>query len=102
MRPLPALALCVLGPGLAFAGGARADGAAALYADKCQKCHGEDGKGLTKMGKKLHADDFTDPRWQKEQTEESMIKAITHGSGRKTSPSTHVQTGASSDGLMLL
>ena len=27
----------------------------------CQKCHGPDGKGGTKMGKKVEVKDYTDP-----------------------------------------
>jgi mono/diheme cytochrome c family protein len=35
-----------------------ADGAA-IYAKECAKCHGADGKGDTKMGKKLKIKDLT-------------------------------------------
>ena len=30
----------------------------------CAKCHGPDGKGDTKMGKKLEIKDFTDAKYQ--------------------------------------
>ena len=65
--------------------GALADDAEvkARFEAKCQKCHGADGKAQTRMGRKLHADDFTTEKWQKEQTEKSIIRAITNGAGKK-------------------
>jgi len=32
----------------------------------CQKCHGADGKGQTKMGRQSGAKDYTDPKVQAE------------------------------------
>ncbi len=58
---------------------ARAADAKALYAKDCAKCHGEDGKGETKMGKKLGAKDYTDPKVQAELKDEAAIKAIKEG-----------------------
>jgi cytochrome c553 len=58
---------------------AHAAEAKALYAKDCAKCHGEDGKGETKMGKKLGAKDYTDAKVQAELKDEAAVKAIKDG-----------------------
>lgn len=50
-----------------------------IYADNCAKCHGEDGKGQTKMGQKLGAKDYTDPAVQAAVRDEQAFKAIKEG-----------------------
>jgi len=45
----------------------------------CQKCHGADGKGQTKMGQKSGAKDYTDPKVQAELSDEKAIKIIKEG-----------------------
>lgn len=60
-------------------GSAQADDIKEAYVKDCQKCHGADGKGDTKMGKKLGAKDYTDPKVQKEMTDEKAFKAIKEG-----------------------
>ena len=52
----------------------------------CTKCHGPDGKGDTKMGKKLEIKDFTDAKYQDLMKDEDMLKAIKEGvkDGEKT------------------
>jgi cytochrome c551/c552 len=50
-----------------------------IYEKQCTKCHGPDGKGDTKMGKKIGAADFTDPKIQEKFTDEQMFKAIKEG-----------------------
>jgi cytochrome c551/c552 len=56
-----------------------ADGKA-LYEEKgCAKCHGADGKGDTKMGKKSGAKDYTDAKVQEELKDDAAIKAIKEG-----------------------
>jgi cytochrome c6 len=56
------------------------------WAKNCAKCHGPDGKGETKMGKKLDIKDFTDAKYQASLKEEAMLKAIKEGvkDGEKT------------------
>ena len=58
---------------------ARADDAKAAYEKDCAKCHGSDGKGDTKMGKKLGAKDYSDPKVQAELKEDAAFKAIKDG-----------------------
>lgn len=58
---------------------ARADDSKALYEQQCAKCHGVDGKGETKMGKKLNAKDYTDPKVQEELKDDAAFKAIKEG-----------------------
>jgi cytochrome c6 len=45
----------------------------------CSKCHGPDGKGDTKMGKKLEIKDFTDATYQAAMKDDAMLKAIKEG-----------------------
>lgn len=49
------------------------------YAKHCQKCHGEDGKGQTKMGQKSGVKDMTDPKMQEKWTDEKAFKSIKEG-----------------------
>jgi cytochrome c553 len=57
----------------------RAEDAKAIYERECTKCHGADGKGDTKMGKKLNAKDYTDAKVQAELKDDAAIKAIKEG-----------------------
>jgi cytochrome c553 len=58
---------------------ARAADAKALYDKDCARCHGADGKGDTKMGKKNGAKDYTDAKVQAELTDDQAFKAIKEG-----------------------
>ena len=49
------------------------------WENNCTKCHGEDGKGQTKVGKKLKLKDYTDAKVQAEMKDEEMVKAIADG-----------------------
>lgn len=57
----------------------RAAPVAENWENNCTKCHGDDGKGQTKAGKKLNLKDYTDPAVQAKMTDEEMTKAITEG-----------------------
>src|SRR5205814_9797431 len=45
----------------------------------CQKCHGADGKGQTKMGRQSGVKDYTDPKVQAKLKDENAIKIINEG-----------------------
>jgi cytochrome c6 len=49
------------------------------WENHCTKCHGDDGKGQTKPGKKLQLKDYTDAKVQAEMKDEEMVKTITAG-----------------------
>lgn len=51
----------------------------ALWEKHCTQCHGPDGRGGTKMGKKLKIRDLTDTRVQSEVTDEQMRRNIKEG-----------------------
>ncbi len=53
--------------------------AGAIWEKSCQKCHGADGKGDTKMGKKLEVKDMTDAKVQAAFTDAEATKAIKEG-----------------------
>ncbi|HOX58648.1 MAG TPA: cytochrome c [Candidatus Paceibacterota bacterium] len=53
--------------------------AKATYDKECAKCHGADGKGQTKMGKKSGAKDYTDAKVQAELKDDAAFKAIKEG-----------------------
>ena len=76
MKKLLALSLTALA---AAALSASAADAKATYEKDCAKCHGADGKGDTKMGKKLGAKDYTDAKVQEQLKDEGGVKAIKEG-----------------------
>ena len=62
-----------------IAGVASAADAKDVWKDKCAKCHGEDGKGQTKMGQKLGIKDYTDAKVQAELKDDAAFKALKEG-----------------------
>jgi len=50
-----------------------------IWEEQCAKCHGPDGKGDTKMGKKLSIKDFSDAKVQAAFTDEEAFKAVKEG-----------------------
>src|SRR5689334_20939740 len=57
----------------------RAADAKQIYDKDSGKCHGEDGKGKTKMGEKLGAKDYSDAKVQDAMKDADMAKAIEDG-----------------------
>ena len=53
--------------------------AKALYEKECAKCHGTDGKGDTKTGKKPGAKDYTDAKVQADLKDDAAFKAVKEG-----------------------
>ena len=58
---------------------ARGEEAKAIYDKQCAKCHGADGKGATKLGKKAGVKDYTDAKVQADMKDDSAFKAIKQG-----------------------
>ncbi|MGA2866734.1 MAG: cytochrome c [Verrucomicrobiota bacterium] len=76
MRKLIVASLALL---VAGAVAAHAADAKELWEKNCKKCHGEDGKGKTKMGEKWGVKDYTLPKVQAEMKDEKMVKTIKEG-----------------------
>ena len=78
---LRSLKTTLLAAGLlaAFAGASRAAEVKENWEKHCQKCHGADGKGQTKMGRQSGAKDYTDPKVQAELKDENAVKIIKEG-----------------------
>ena len=64
---------------LAFASASRAADVKENWEKNCQKCHGADGKGNTKMGRQSGVKDYTDPKVQEELKDDKAIKTIKEG-----------------------
>src|SRR5258706_568158 len=77
--------------------------AKALYEKDCAKCHGTDGKGDTKMGKKLGAKDYTDAKVQAELKDDAAFKAIKDGlKSKEDKPLMKPSEGLSDDDIKAL
>lgn len=76
MKRILPLVIAVLAAG---ALSATAADAKALYEKECTKCHGADGKGDTKMGKKMGAKDYSDAKVQDALKDDAAFKAIKEG-----------------------
>jgi cytochrome c553 len=50
-----------------------------LWEKNCTKCHGVDGKGETKLGKKSEVRDMTDAKWQADLKDDKAFKSIKEG-----------------------
>ena len=67
---------------LTAAAGGGEDATKAAYDKYCVKCHGEDGKGETKIGKLTKTPDLNERPWTRGETLEDMIKLIVEGEGK--------------------
>jgi len=65
--------------GLAATLSAKAADAKENWETLCQKCHGAEGKGDTKMGAKLGCKDFTDAKVQADIKDDAAAKSIKEG-----------------------
>lgn len=76
MRKTLAVAVIALfGPALAmFAADAKSN-----WEDNCAKCHGADGRGDTKMGRKLDIANLTDAKVQAQFTDDQAFSAVKDG-----------------------
>jgi cytochrome c6 len=74
------LKVLVLGLGWAVAASvAQAAPVEENWENHCTKCHGADGKGETKVGKKLKLKDYSDAAVQAKMTDAEMVKVIVEG-----------------------
>jgi cytochrome c553 len=90
MASLPAMSVC-------------AADAKALYEKDCAKCHGADGKGDTRMGKKLGAKDYSNPNVQAALKDDAAFKAIKEGlKGKEDNTLMKPIEGASDDDIKAL
>jgi cytochrome c553 len=55
----------------------------ALWDKHCVACHAKDGSGNTKMGKKVEAKDYRDPKVQEAMKEIDAIKSVKNGLKQK-------------------
>jgi cytochrome c553 len=64
---------------LLLAGRMQAADTKELWDKNCASCHGKDGRGDTKMGKKVEVKDYTDPKFQAEFKDDKALKTIKEG-----------------------
>jgi len=83
MKKLIALSFTLLTAGTVAA---HAADAKELWDKNCKKCHGEDGKGKTTMGKKFGVKDYTSAKVQEELKDNEMVKAIKEGVKKDDQP----------------
>jgi cytochrome c553 len=76
MKKTLILSIAVLGAALASASAADVK---ENWTKSCAKCHGEDGKGQTKMGQKAGVKDLTDAKVQAELKDDKAFKSIKEG-----------------------
>ena len=59
-----------------------AERTAELFKDRCARCHGEDGRGQTVIGRMVGAPDFTkEGWWDEEKDERRFVRSIAEGKG---------------------
>lgn len=77
MKKTILLSLLIAASGLTLS--VRAGDATEVWDKACAKCHGKDGKGETKIGKKAEVKDFTDAKVQAAFTDDQGFKAVKEG-----------------------
>lgn len=77
MKKTALITLIVIAAGLSTT--SRAADAQETWEKTCVKCHGADGKGETKLGKKAGVKDFTDAKIQESFDDAKATKAIKEG-----------------------
>jgi mono/diheme cytochrome c family protein len=73
------LTLCLFAAALTLPVSVASADAAANYKKRCASCHGADGSGNTRMGKKTGARDYRDPAVQKSFSDAEAVAAIKDG-----------------------
>jgi mono/diheme cytochrome c family protein len=84
-RPGLAVLVAFLGGGVLALGAAERK-PSELFVQKCAKCHGEDGRAETVKGRKMKAQDFTDPDFQQHKSDAQLIDAVTNGTEKDMPP----------------
>ncbi len=77
MKKTILLSLLIAANGLTLS--VRAGDVTEVWDKSCAKCHGKDGKGETKIGKKAEVKDFTDAKVQAAFTDDQAFKAVKEG-----------------------
>lgn len=72
--PLTAAALALF-----LSASVHAEDASVIWTKTCAACHGKDGRGETRMGRKAGVKDYTDPKVQADLTDEKAVKSIKEG-----------------------
>jgi cytochrome c553 len=78
MKNLPAILLCASVLPLSSTA-LRAASTAENWTQHCASCHGDDGTGQTKMGRRLHVKDLSDAAYQKSFTDEELFANLKAG-----------------------
>jgi mono/diheme cytochrome c family protein len=53
-----------------------------LFASKCARCHGNDGRGETAIGRIVNAPDLTDAEWWGKRADNgALVSSVTNGRG---------------------
>ena len=61
---------------------AAAADAGTIYTRQCVSCHGRDGRGRTRKGRRTHARDMTNASWQDDVSDERLFNSINNGRGK--------------------
>ncbi len=54
----------------------------AVYAERCARCHGSDGKGRTRLGETVEPPDLSSPTWMRGLSNARLIASVTNGRGQ--------------------